>query len=227
MNIPAMVGPLPVGLIIRASKYLSDRTVHLDVTGTARSPQIRINPRRSCRRRRSGSSSAAFRSTHSSSDAAPRGGRTPRDGRPAVVPRRSRPVLLCVGRRDGAIDRRDTQRRGGGRGGPQGSGRLPPFRDQRRRVRMRVRRTGVPVRVLLAGLFAWPVPGCSMLSGFGVLPERQELVGTAQQAPVRAGGRGSPANSTRRRSASMPSARATGSSPFPSTWNPPPGCRAT
>ena len=44
MNIPAMVGPVPVGLIIRASKYLSDRTVHLDVTGTARSPQIRINP---------------------------------------------------------------------------------------------------------------------------------------------------------------------------------------
>ena len=44
MNIPAMVGPVPVGLIIRASKYLSDRTVRLEVTGTARSPQIRINP---------------------------------------------------------------------------------------------------------------------------------------------------------------------------------------
>lgn len=46
---------------------------------------------------------------------------------------------------------------------------------------MRVRRTSMPVRVLLAGLFAWPVTGCSMLSGLGVLPERQELVGTAHK----------------------------------------------
>jgi polysaccharide biosynthesis/export protein len=46
---------------------------------------------------------------------------------------------------------------------------------------MRVRRTGVPGWVLLAGLFAWSAPGCSMLSGFGVLPERQELVETASK----------------------------------------------
>jgi|GEM_PF-5386562 len=44
MNIPAMIGPIPVGLIIRASKYLSDRTVRLEVLGTARSPRIRVNP---------------------------------------------------------------------------------------------------------------------------------------------------------------------------------------
>ena len=44
MQIPVAVGPVPVGLILRASKYLSDRTVRLEVTGTARSPQVRVNP---------------------------------------------------------------------------------------------------------------------------------------------------------------------------------------
>jgi hypothetical protein len=44
MQIPAAVGPVPVGLIVRASKYLADRTVRLEVTGTAHSPQIRVNP---------------------------------------------------------------------------------------------------------------------------------------------------------------------------------------
>ncbi len=44
MQVPVAVGPVPVGLIIRASKYLSDRTVRVHVTGTAHSPQVRVNP---------------------------------------------------------------------------------------------------------------------------------------------------------------------------------------
>ncbi len=43
LRIPA-VGPLPVALLMEASTYLSNRLVHLRVTGTVRSPIITIEP---------------------------------------------------------------------------------------------------------------------------------------------------------------------------------------
>ena len=86
---------------------------------------------------------------------------------------------------------------------------------------MRERRRDVGRWVLLAGLFAPFSPGCSVLSGFGVLPERQELIPDADRLR-RASGTGFPANSTRCRSESMSSVRATGCSSSPSTWDPRP-----
>jgi hypothetical protein len=43
LRIPA-VGPIPVSLLITATDYLSNRLVHLHVTGTIRSPVITIEP---------------------------------------------------------------------------------------------------------------------------------------------------------------------------------------
>jgi hypothetical protein len=43
LRIPA-VGPIPVGAIIDATSYLSNRAVHLRVTGTVRSPTIQVEP---------------------------------------------------------------------------------------------------------------------------------------------------------------------------------------
>jgi translocation and assembly module TamB len=42
INIPAMVGPVPVGLIYSASQYISNQTVNLEVTGTIDNPVVRI-----------------------------------------------------------------------------------------------------------------------------------------------------------------------------------------
>src|SRR5207248_4801162 len=39
-----MAGPIPVSLLIQASTYLSNRLIHLRVTGTYRSPTIQIEP---------------------------------------------------------------------------------------------------------------------------------------------------------------------------------------
>jgi translocation and assembly module TamB len=39
-----VAGPIPVGLLLQASTYLSNRVVHLRVNGTIRSPIIRIEP---------------------------------------------------------------------------------------------------------------------------------------------------------------------------------------
>jgi hypothetical protein len=38
------VGPVPVSLILEASTYLSNRTIHLRVTGTIRSPSVQVEP---------------------------------------------------------------------------------------------------------------------------------------------------------------------------------------
>ena len=43
MRIPA-VGPIPVGVLLQASSYLSNHVVHLRVSGTMRSPDVRIEP---------------------------------------------------------------------------------------------------------------------------------------------------------------------------------------
>jgi hypothetical protein len=43
LRIP-MTGPIPIGLILQASSYLSNRTVHLRVTGTMRAPNITVEP---------------------------------------------------------------------------------------------------------------------------------------------------------------------------------------
>jgi hypothetical protein len=43
LRIPA-VGPVPVSLILEASTYLSNRTIHLRVTGTIRSPSVQVEP---------------------------------------------------------------------------------------------------------------------------------------------------------------------------------------
>lgn len=39
-----MVGPIPLGLINEVSNFLSNRIVHLQITGTTRSPVVRVNP---------------------------------------------------------------------------------------------------------------------------------------------------------------------------------------
>jgi hypothetical protein len=41
---PATIGPIPVGVLLRASEYLANRVVHLRVTGTVTRPVIRIEP---------------------------------------------------------------------------------------------------------------------------------------------------------------------------------------
>jgi hypothetical protein len=43
LRIPA-AGPIPVGLLLEASTYLSNRTVHLRVTGTVHSPVVQVEP---------------------------------------------------------------------------------------------------------------------------------------------------------------------------------------
>ena len=43
VSVPA-VGPIPVGVILEVSSYLSNRVVHLRVTGTIRNPEVRIEP---------------------------------------------------------------------------------------------------------------------------------------------------------------------------------------
>jgi translocation and assembly module TamB len=43
LRIPA-VGPIPVSLLLEASTYLSNRTVHLHVAGTLRSPSVQVEP---------------------------------------------------------------------------------------------------------------------------------------------------------------------------------------
>lgn len=42
--IPAAVGPIPVALLLDISRYISNRTIHLDVTGTISNPTVRIKP---------------------------------------------------------------------------------------------------------------------------------------------------------------------------------------
>ncbi|MFO0841843.1 MAG: AsmA-like C-terminal region-containing protein [Gemmataceae bacterium] len=44
-RLPA-VGPVPVGLLLRATEVLSDRVVHLRVSGTLRSPRVQVEPLR-------------------------------------------------------------------------------------------------------------------------------------------------------------------------------------
>jgi hypothetical protein len=43
LRIPA-AGPIPVSLLLEASTYLSNRTIHLRVTGTVRSPVVQVQP---------------------------------------------------------------------------------------------------------------------------------------------------------------------------------------
>jgi translocation and assembly module TamB len=43
LRVPA-VGPIPVSLLLQATSYLSNRILHLRVTGTLRSPVISIEP---------------------------------------------------------------------------------------------------------------------------------------------------------------------------------------
>jgi hypothetical protein len=43
LRLPA-VGPIPVTLILRTSSYLSNRVVHLRVSGTVRSPSVQVEP---------------------------------------------------------------------------------------------------------------------------------------------------------------------------------------
>ncbi len=43
VTIPA-VGPIPVGVLLEVSAYLSNRVIHLRVTGTTRNPQVRTEP---------------------------------------------------------------------------------------------------------------------------------------------------------------------------------------
>jgi hypothetical protein len=43
LRLPA-VGPIPLSLILEATDYLSNRLVHLRVTGTWRSPVITVEP---------------------------------------------------------------------------------------------------------------------------------------------------------------------------------------
>jgi hypothetical protein len=43
LRIPA-VGPIPLGVLLEASTYLANRSVHLRVTGTVRSPTIQVEP---------------------------------------------------------------------------------------------------------------------------------------------------------------------------------------
>jgi len=43
VTIPA-VGPIPVGVLLEISAYLSNRVIHLRVTGTTRNPQVRTEP---------------------------------------------------------------------------------------------------------------------------------------------------------------------------------------
>lgn len=38
------IGPIPVGLVLQVTDYLSNRTVYLRVTGTLRSPSVRVEP---------------------------------------------------------------------------------------------------------------------------------------------------------------------------------------
>jgi translocation and assembly module TamB len=38
------VGPIPLGTIVQASAYLSNRVVHLRVTGTVKNPSVQIDP---------------------------------------------------------------------------------------------------------------------------------------------------------------------------------------
>ncbi len=44
LNVPLTVGPVPVGLILQASRYVSNRTVNLEVTGTVSSPSVQLKP---------------------------------------------------------------------------------------------------------------------------------------------------------------------------------------
>jgi translocation and assembly module TamB len=44
LRLPAEAGPLPLSFLTRASGYLSNRVIHLRVTGTVRSPTVRIEP---------------------------------------------------------------------------------------------------------------------------------------------------------------------------------------
>jgi translocation and assembly module TamB len=43
LRVPAF-GPLPLSMIVQASSYLSNRVIHLRVTGTVRNPVIRVEP---------------------------------------------------------------------------------------------------------------------------------------------------------------------------------------
>lgn len=43
MTIPA-AGPIPVSVLLEVSAYLSNRVIHLRVTGTTRNPQVRTEP---------------------------------------------------------------------------------------------------------------------------------------------------------------------------------------
>jgi translocation and assembly module TamB len=43
LRVPA-VGPVPLTVLIEANRYLSNRLLHLRVTGTVRSPSVRVLP---------------------------------------------------------------------------------------------------------------------------------------------------------------------------------------
>ncbi|MFO0878453.1 MAG: AsmA-like C-terminal region-containing protein [Gemmataceae bacterium] len=38
------IGPVPVGLLVRATEALADRVIHLRITGTLRSPRVQVEP---------------------------------------------------------------------------------------------------------------------------------------------------------------------------------------
>src|SRR5581483_8021610 len=42
LRIPAVVGPLPLTLVVEASRYLANRTIQMSITGTFRNPVVRI-----------------------------------------------------------------------------------------------------------------------------------------------------------------------------------------
>lgn len=46
LKLPVMVGPIPVGMVANLTQYLSNQTIHLEVTGTIANPTVRIQPLR-------------------------------------------------------------------------------------------------------------------------------------------------------------------------------------